>query len=101
MHRPRGWLNYKVDIFRWMIDWEPLNGKWLLVRQCNNQGLWTIERWRKKRTHGNADEILVHEFTSAPIFTRNYQSAMRLAEHCHENGPDYVGYLHVPKTFRT
>jgi hypothetical protein len=29
----------------------------------------------------------VHEFTAAPIFTRSYQAAMRLAIHCHENGP--------------
>ena len=87
MYRPRGWVNYNVDMFRWMIDWDPNNARWLLVRQCNNQGLWTIERWRKKRTHGNADEVLVHEFGSTPIFTRSYQAAMRLAIHCHKNGP--------------
>jgi hypothetical protein len=87
MYRPRGWLNYNVDMFRSMIDWDPNNARWLLVRQCAKQGLWTIERWRKKRTHGNADEVLVHEFGSTPIFTRSYQAAMRLAMYCHENGP--------------
>jgi hypothetical protein len=87
MYRPRGWVNYHCDVFRWMIDWDPNNARWLLVRQCNNQGLWTVERWCKKRTHGNADEVLVHQFASTPIFTRSYQAAMRLAMHCHENGP--------------
>jgi hypothetical protein len=87
MYRPRGWLNYKCDFFRWIIDWDPFNGSWLLVRQCNNQGLWTVERWRQKRPHGNADEVLVHEFGSTPIFTRSYQAAMRLAMFCHETGP--------------
>jgi hypothetical protein len=51
------------------------------------KGLWTVERWWKKRPHGNADEVLVHEFGSTPIFARNYQAATRLAEYCHENGP--------------
>jgi hypothetical protein len=87
MYRPRGWLNYNVDMFRWIIDRDPINARWLLVRQCNKQGLWTIERWHQKRTHGNADEVLVHEFTSAPIFNRSYQAATRLAMFCHENGP--------------
>jgi hypothetical protein len=87
MHRPRGWLNYNVDMFRWMIDWDPFNGRWLLVRQCNNQGLWTVERWHQKRPHGNADEVLVHQFGSTPIFTQSYQAAMRLGMHCHANGP--------------
>jgi hypothetical protein len=87
MHRQPGWLNYNVDLFRWMIDWDPFNGRWLLVRQCNNRGLWTVERWRKKRPHGNADEVLVHQFASTPIFTRSYQAATRLALYCHETGP--------------
>jgi hypothetical protein len=72
---------------RWIIDWDPLNGRWLLVRQCNKQGLWTVEPWHQKRTHGNAGEVLVHEFGSTPIFTQSYQAATRLAMYCHENGP--------------
>ena len=33
------------------------------------------------------DDVLVFGFGWTPIFTRSYQSAMRLAMHCHVNWP--------------
>jgi hypothetical protein len=58
-----------------------------MVRQCGNQDLWTVEQWNEERPYQHSDEILVYKFGSTPIFTRSYQSAMRLAMHCHVNGP--------------
>jgi hypothetical protein len=103
MHRPRGWLNYNVDMFRWMIDWDPFNRRWLLVRQCNNQGLWTIERWRKKRTHGNADELLVinsdrRQFL--PVTIRRPRGSLCTVTRT-DRQLDYAGYLRAPKIFRS
>ena len=91
MYRPRGWRKTHCDVFVWDIAPERFREiKCLKVRQCSNQGLWTIERWSETRRYDNADEILVHHFGSTPIFTRSYQSAMRLAMHCHVNGPPDV-----------
>jgi hypothetical protein len=89
MHRPRGWRKSILgcDVFVRDIDPEGCELKCLNVRQCFNQGLWTIERWRGMRHYQDSDEILVHEFGSTPIFTRSRQAAMRLATYCHENGP--------------
>ena len=50
-------------------------------------GLSTIERSSERRPYVESDEILVVAFGSTPIFTRNYKSAMRLAEYCHVNEP--------------
>ena len=66
----------------------------LMVRQYRNQGLWTIERWGRTRRYENADEVLVCQFGSTPIFTRSYQSAMYLAEYCQVNGPPHgLGWI--------
>ena len=83
MHRPRGWRKIYCDVF----DLDIADGLQLTVRQCDDQGLWTVERFSESRPYQPSDELLVHEFGSTPIFTRSYQSAMRLATHCHENGP--------------
>ena len=83
MPLPRGWGKIDVDVF----DLDIADGLQLTVRQCSEQGLWTVERFSESRPYACSDEVLVHEFGSTPIFTRSYQSAMRLATHCHENGP--------------
>ena len=92
MRRPRGWrkaIGIDADgvYVRHVDPVDPYNSRWLLVRECLVQGLWMVERWTKRRRHGDADEILVHEFGSTPIFTRSCPAAMRLAMHCHVNGP--------------
>src|SRR5262249_22502071 len=58
----------------------------LRVWECEKPRLWTVERLSESRPY-RSDEVLVHQFGSTPIFTRSYQSAMRLATFCHENGP--------------
>ena len=83
MSRPRGWRKIYCDVF----DLDIADGLQLTVRQCNNQGLWMVEQFSESRPYACCDEVLVHECGSTPIFTRSYQSAMRLATHCHENGP--------------
>ena len=92
MRRPRGWrkaIGIDADgvYVRHVDPVDPYNSRWLLVRECLVQGLWMVERWTQRRRHGDADEILVHEFGSTPIFTRSCPAAMRLAMHCHVKGP--------------
>ena len=92
MRRPRGWrgaIGNDVDgvYVRHVDPVDGLNPRWLLVRECLVQGLWMVERWTERRRHGDADDILVHEFGSTPIFTRSCPAAMRLAMHCHLKGP--------------
>ncbi len=83
MRRPRGWRETSPEYFVWNIDWN----SFLLVRESDETGLWTVERLGRARRHVDDTEVLVHLFGSTPIFTRSYQSAMRLAMHCHVNGP--------------
>jgi hypothetical protein len=92
MRRPRGWreaIGNEVDgvYVHHVAPVEPYNSTWLLVRECLVQGLWMVERYTERRRHGDADDILVHEFGSTPIFTRSCPAAMRLAMHCHLKGP--------------
>jgi hypothetical protein len=92
MRQPPGWREARgIDAdgvyVRHVDPVDPYNSRWLLVRECLVQGLWMVERWTKRRRHGDADEILVHEFGSTPIFTRSCPAAMRLAMHCHVKGP--------------
>jgi hypothetical protein len=92
MRQPPGWRqaigNDADGVYVRHVDpVDPYNSRWLLVRECLVQGLWMVERWTKRRRHGDADEILVHEFGSTPIFTRSCPAAMRLAMHCHLKAP--------------
>ena len=80
-NRPRGWTqlwpgNYRKKVARHV----------LMVRQCGGARSehWTIERI----DDFNFDtEALVFPFGPAPMFARNHQAAMRLAEHCHRFYP--------------
>ena len=83
LHRPRGWRETSPQYFVRDLDWR----RSLLVRESDETGLWTVERFSEPRRHVDDTEVLVHLFGSTPIFTRSYQSAMRLAMHCHVNGP--------------
>ena len=84
MPRPRNWLTIEPYYFRL-----PLSGKNLLVRQCSQQRLWTVERFRTGLGFGweDGDEALVFNFGPTPIFTRSYVPAMCLAMHCQDNEP--------------
>jgi len=42
-----------------------------------------------QRRVADFDEVLVFNFGSTPIFTRSYQSAMRLAMYCNGNNPPH------------
>jgi hypothetical protein len=64
-----------------------LTHNYLKVRRCGNRDLWTVERWSEYRPYLSSDEVLVSKFGSTPILAPNYQSAMRLAEYCHQNEP--------------
>jgi hypothetical protein len=86
MYRPRGWIESSPDYFVRFKDHLAPNCS-LMVRECDNTSLWTVERLGEMRRSEDVDEILVHVFGSTPIFTRSYQSAMRLAMHCHVNDP--------------
>ena len=81
--RPRGWREPSADYFIKEIACN----SFLMVRECEETNLWTVERLGRARRHVDDDEVLVHVFGSTPIFTRSYQSAMRLAMHCHKKGP--------------
>ncbi len=59
----------------------------LMVRECEGTNLWTVEQLGGARRIVDVDNVLVHVFGSTPIFTRNCQSAMWLAEHCHARVP--------------
>jgi hypothetical protein len=84
---PHGWRQTHCDVFVQDIYCDSDGrAQCLMVRQCDDRGLWTVERWRASRPYQDTDEILVHQFGSTPIMTRSYQSAMRLATHCHAIG---------------
>src|SRR5258708_40167013 len=57
------------------------------VRRSGDRELWMIERFAWDCPYKTSDQVLAHVFGSTPIFTRNYQSAMRLADYCELNGP--------------
>ena len=83
MYRPRGWRELSRDCYTRVI--RDQGGRWLdsvAVRRCDKHEWWVIER-----KVADVDEVLALRFGSTPIFTRSYQSAMRLAMHCHVNGP--------------
>jgi hypothetical protein len=84
---PRGWLRLRNEGFtRWGIDVE--RSLWVRpcgVRPCGD--LWTVEYVRWTRPYEDADKVLVVTLGFMPVFTRSYQSAMRLATHCYLNDP--------------
>jgi hypothetical protein len=88
MPRPHGWCESNDGFFRLGMG----IGTKLIVRQCDDLDLWTVERWTGLL--GNAelwgpevDEVLVLNFGATPIFTREASAAMVLARHCHVTGP--------------
>jgi hypothetical protein len=77
-NRPRGWHRHVPGDYR-----KPVGEHVLVVRQSGNarSDRWTIERvepWADKGL-----EALVFTARCAPIWTRTYQAAMRLAEYCY------------------
>jgi hypothetical protein len=76
MHRPRGWREVSPDCCSQVIgkgfSWPDV----LVVRRCDKH------EWRAiQRRVADLDEVLVFDFGSTPVFTRNCISAMRLAMH--------------------
>ena len=45
MRRPRGWRETSPEYFVWNIDWN----SFLLVRESDETGLWTVERLLEER----------------------------------------------------
>jgi hypothetical protein len=86
--RPSGWSQTECDVFikRTVADKEKIFST-LTVRQYDNQKWWTVERYHEGRKYENITDVLVFDFGSTPIFCRDYQSAMWLAEYCQLNGP--------------
>jgi hypothetical protein len=83
MRQPPGWCETTPHYFEYAMEWP---GNFLLVRDSEETGLWTIERLGPSRRY-EVDEVLGHIFGGTPIFTRSYQSAMCLAMHCHTKEP--------------
>ena len=83
IRRPDRWCETSADFYR-------LNPHdcviTLIVRQCDNRDLWTIERWNLG-SRMEVDEVLVFGFGATPMFASNAIAAMHLAMHCHRHGP--------------
>jgi hypothetical protein len=79
---PDGWHETSPDYFLYRLAPE----SYLLVRESDETNLWSIERLNSRRQY-DVDDVLVFGFGWTPIFTRSYQSAMRLAMHCHVDWP--------------
>jgi hypothetical protein len=87
-YRPRGWQKTHCDVFiKQAVRSKDMVFATLIVRQYRNQRWWTIERLHPDRRYQDVSDVLVFNFGSTPIFCWNYQSAMRLAEYCHVDGP--------------
>jgi hypothetical protein len=91
--RPPGWIETSAGFYQWLIS----PGQILVVRRCDPARLWTVERWVTDAKY-EVDQVLVHNVGWTPVFTRSHQSAMRLANYCHENGPptDFSWVLGMP-----
>jgi hypothetical protein len=59
----------------------------LFVTQYYNQDLWAISRRLPVLSMQERDETLVFVFGSTPMLTRDYQSAMNLADLCSDSPP--------------
>jgi hypothetical protein len=84
-YRPRAWRRGEPGVF----GKPSRDGAHMLrVRQCgrakDKNKLWVIERTSRTSFLGipQVEEALVFAFGNVPIWTRTYQAAMRLAEHC-------------------
>ncbi len=82
MQRPHGWGESNDGFFRRSMGSETT----LIVRQCGDLDLWTVERWNGL-SGSEVDEVLVFHFGATPIFTRDPIASMLLASHCHLKGP--------------
>ena len=85
VRRRPGWREVDRHCYRQLTGGEGPN--WpdvLIVRRCDKHEWWAIER-----RVADVDEVLVCSFGSTPIFTRSYQSAMRLAMHCNVDDPPH------------
>jgi hypothetical protein len=76
---PPDWYEVDLGVFKWQ--------DFLMVRECEGTGLWTVERLRHGRRVQDVDQVLVHVFGSTPIFTRDPQASMWLAEYCQASEP--------------
>ena len=90
MHRPRGWREVDRHCYRQLLGGEgPSWPDVLVVRRCDKHEWWAIER-----RVADVWEVLVCDFGSTPIFTRSYQSAIRVAMHCNgTNSPHGLRWI--------
>lgn len=71
-YRPRGWKRLSRGSFRI----HPWPGSYILLVQRYGK-FWSIQRVARGQT-----QTLVFWFGSTPVFAPNYQSAMRISQHC-------------------
>lgn len=74
------WHN-EPDVFE---CWRQGQYECLVVRRCYN-GLWTIECWNAGSPYTDADQVLVHQCGSTPIFARSLEEAKQLAVHSYDS----------------
>ena len=86
--RPSGWRQTECDVFiKPAVADKDMGFAAIAVRQYADQSWWTVERYHEGRKYENITDVLVFDFGSTPIFCRDYQSAMWLAEYCQVYGP--------------
>jgi hypothetical protein len=97
--RPPGWFKRNTGVFRYLRRFKTnaglfayaahMDGMILQVRQCENEKLWVIERFRAGDWLDPAGRLglniyaLVCTQTGRLIWAPTYQAAMRLANYCH------------------
>jgi hypothetical protein len=77
-NRPRAWTKRNCHVYRKKTD--DCRARVLQVRRCGD--FWIVERWPDWDTSSSLLCALTCAFSGRPIWTRGYQAAMRLAEHC-------------------
>jgi hypothetical protein len=78
-YRPRSWKPTGTHYYACSVGIGTAPAK-LFVRRVDNQPFWTIELLSNTNKYAGWDKVLIFLFGSTPVFTRNYQSAMYLAD---------------------
>ena len=78
--RLRGWYETNPQYYARDMGGD----SFLMVRESQDTGLWTVERLGELRRYVDIDDVLIFPFGWTPIFTRSYQSAVWLATYCHK-----------------
>ncbi len=87
-YRPRGWKLKETEVFRKVIGTHEL---WVRRTLNRRYPFWTLER---VGVNNDDDQMLCYAFGPMPILTKTHQAAMWLAQHCHPNAPNNLGFMH-------